>query len=696
VRIVAALVEAILAAALVGALEGLRVVTDSGVAAGAAASAAAWAVVAACACAGALAPCVLLTGILAALGRLPPVATWRRELAAGGAARAILVWRAALAAAVLGAVWITLFASASWSHESFRFIGGGSVGLIVACIATPLAAAAVAAALALDRRIVARLSRGVTTLLDGRRIFIALALAAILLAAGPPLAVHLAAPELRLEPVTGASQLVAAVAILRAAHLGRRRLAQLAAAAALAACAAGLWQLAHVPRARGLLVVHGVFGRVAAQQAWRLADRDGDGYAPASAGGADCDDADPARHPGAPEIAGNGIDENCTGADAPLSAISARTAPRPAAPAPRRSIVLITVDALRADHLGAYGYPRPTSPAIDAFAAAATRFAWAFTPCPATRCAIPALQTSRLPSVADPRAPTLASTLRDAGWDTAAITCCERFSRVEPEANGFVTVDISPDPERVRRPGQSNADVVADYALSWLSHRADPRPFFLWLHFYDPHQPYRAPEEPTRFGTRDPDRYDAEIAYADRHIGRVLSALDPRTTIIALSADHGEEFGEHGTRFHARSLYNQVVRIPLLVRTPDTPARVLSTPVSLADLMPTLLDLVGVAGPPGMNGRSLAASIRTGAEPPAHPILMELVPDHVIWRNVVAIADSPWKLIWDRDANAFSLFSLDDPADRRDRAGDEPAVLSDLRQRLLDTLDRELALPPPP
>ena len=111
--------------------------------------------------------------------------------------------------------------------------------------------------------------------------------------------------------------------------------------------------------------------------------------------------------------------------------------------------------------------------------------------------------------------------------------------------------------------------------------------------------------------------------------------------------------------------------------------------------MPTLLDLVGVAGPPGMNGRSLAAAIRDPRiAPPARPILMELVPDNVIRRDVASIVHGGWKVIWDREANAWSLFSLaDDPDDERDRAGDEPRVFADMQRRLLDTIDRELAWP---
>jgi arylsulfatase A-like enzyme len=707
-RIVAAIAgaaaEAVLAAAAVGALEGARLLAEVGAPAGAVAALGAWAVIAGVACAGAAAAALAFAAVLAALGRVPALAAWGRDVVAGGAPRAIAVWRAALAAAAVLAVGAAVFAIVGWSHDAFRFTGAGPVGLIVTCIVTPVAAAAAAAALALDRRAVARIRAGgrAAAALDGRRIWIAGALAVAALAVVPPLVTYLAAPEIPLERITGTAQLAAALAALRALRVGRRRAARLGALAALAACAAGLWQLARVEPARGAVVVYGVFGRAAARTLWRLADRDGDGYPPAALGGADCDDADPARHPGAREIAGNGVDENCTGADAPRAALAARAAPRPpaeppAGPAPRPNVVVITIDALRADHLGAYGYGRPVSPAIDAFAAQATRFAWALTPFPATRYAIPALHTGRMPALVDAETPTLASVLGGAGWDTAAITCCDRFARGERDVAGFATVDSSPDSARVRRAGQSNADVVADAALHWLAHREPAaRPFLLWLHFYDPHHPYRAPEDATRFGGHDRDRYDAEIAFADRHVGRVLAALDPRTTIVAIAADHGDEFEEHGTRFHARSLYNQVVRIPLLVRHPGAPARVITGPVSLADVTPTLLELAGVAGPPGMNGRSLAASIRTGAEPPAAPVLMELVPDGIIWRNVAAVAYGGWKVIWDRDANAWSLFSLEaDPDDRRDRAAAEPAVLADLRRRLLDALDRELAAPPP-
>jgi arylsulfatase A-like enzyme len=279
---------------------------------------------------------------------------------------------------------------------------------------------------------------------------------------------------------------------------------------------------------------------------------------------------------------------------------------------------------------------------------------------------------------------TLALALRDAGWQTAAITCCARFGLAKNELAGFTLIDGTADTIRMSRPGQSNSDVVVDTALEWLQSRDPQKPYFLWVHLYEPHFPYSAPSGPD-FGDRDVDRYDTEIAYADAQLARLLAKIDPNA-IVALTADHGDEFGEHGIRFHARSLYNQVVRIPLVVRAPGGKPRVVDTPVSLVDVMPTLLDLAGVTGPAGMNGVSLAPAIR-GDAAPARPLLIELLPDTQIKRDMAAVVTAPWKAIWDREANAWSLYKLSDRDDRDNRA-DDPALPS-LQKLLLETLDRE-------
>jgi arylsulfatase A-like enzyme len=502
-------------------------------------------------------------------------------------------------------------------------------------------------------------------------------------------------PALTLAPVVILSSIPVAVVAFRTLEVGRHRIAPLTAVAALAAIVIGAYLLHTSASSRGAIVSHGTVSLEVARKIWAHADHDGDHYAGPGAGGADCDDDDAKRNPGALEIPGNGIDENCTGADATDQGL--RRAPKPVLPehrpATRPNVVLVSIDALRADHLGAYGYARKTSPVIDALAASGTRFVWAYTSCPSTRCAIPSLLTGRYASTLRWRAerddvPSLASVFKDAGYDTAAITCCQRFALANKEMTGFTFVDARADLVRMARAGQSNADVVVDNALDWLKTRDSTRPYLLWLHLYEPHFPYSAPSDATTFGNSDLDRYDAEIAYADAQLGRLLATLDPATTVIAVTADHGDEFNEHGIRFHARSLYNQVVRIPLIIRAPGGHTSAPVTPVSLVDVMPTLLELAGVDGPAGMNGISLAPALRGDPPaPPTRPVLVELIPGSGIKRDMAAVISPPWKIIWDREANAWSLYNLDDPDDAHDRAAN--SALPSLQNLLRDTLDRE-------
>src|SRR6185503_6344749 len=177
---------------------------------------------------------------------------------------------------------------------------------------------------------------------------------------------------------------------------------------------------------------------------------------------------------------------------------------------------------------------------------------------------------------------------------------------------GLAAIDASPIGRLAASPGEANSDAVARGAVRWLRHHRSSRPFFLCMHCIDPHAPYQVPPGGQRFGDRTMELYDSEIHFADRSLGSVLAALDDlhlaSSTIDAVVSDHGEEFAEHGVRFHSRSLYNQVARILFVLRVPGAAPRVVDTPVSIVDVMPTLLDLVGVDGPGGMNGQSLAAA----------------------------------------------------------------------------------------
>ena len=221
------------------------------------------------------------------------------------------------------------------------------------------------------------------------------------------------------------------------------------------------------------------------------------------------------------------------------------------------------------------------------------------------------------------------------------------------------------------------------------------RPFFLWTHFIDPHHPYRHLPGTPDFGPKAVDRYDSEIAFVDQQIAAILAALDRTgladSTIVAIAADHGDEFKEHGNYYHSKNLYNQVLRVPLIIHVPGAPPRVVGAPVSLADLGPTLIDLVGLTGPEGQNGRSQAAAVLGSGDPVTRPVLSELIPGDGVERNLLAMTLGCDKLIWDRQANTYQLFSIcSDPDDSTDRATREPLVVERLRKRLFAEAEVEL------
>lgn len=629
---------------------------------------------------------VIAVGGLAIDRRIAP----RGERDVGSRARA--VWRGVLVLVALALVGVIGFRVVAWIHVAYRFHDATPIALLTVGMIVVLALAVVMASRAVDRWVAPRL----TFELSGRRGQIAAAVAAVLGVTAPVAVVALAIPAIGRGGVACAALLVVGVIVARAARLGTERFAQPVAASVLVMAVTGSLGMGRDPAARAAAIEQGTASTRVVRRLLALGDRDGDGYA-GRFGGADCDDANPDRHPAAIDIVGNGLDENCTGADAvarPLEAPAVTARPRGRQP----DILLVSIDALRADHLSAWGYGRPTSPAIDQLAAAGTRFAWAVTPSPTTRHALPALLDGRYASLAqrDGRPGSLAEVLQAAGYATGAVLCGDRLV-VADALRGFQEVDRSPEAARAASPGLDNAGAVVDAALRWWGPRTSGvsrGPAFLWVHLYEPHHPYVAPPGSPDFGAREIDRYDAEIAAADRELARLFAAVDPARTIIVLAADHGEEFGEHGLRFHARSLYNQVIRVPLVVRAPDSPGQVIASPVSLVDVMPTVLELAGVPAPPGLSGRSLAATVRGGSAATgatARAVLLELPPDRQITRDLVGAIAGGWKVIWDREANAWSLFAQGDAADAHDRAASDPAALGTMRQRLFELLDQELA-----
>ena len=276
--------------------------------------------------------------------------------------------------------------------------------------------------------------------------------------------------------------------------------------------------------------------------------------------------------------------------------------PQPARSAAASSLVLITIDTLRADRVGAYGHTAARTPAMDALAARGARFTSAFAVAPITLTSHASLMTGRYPAghggrhngmrIADD-VPTLAGALSKAGFATGAFVGAFPLDRRFGLDRGFQAYgDRMPRGRDGRPANERPGGAVVDEALAWLETNQSGR-FFLWVHLFEPHAPYGD----ARTGRPTGARYDDEIAEADRQVARLIDALGPsrETTLVAVTADHGEAFGEHGEIAHSIFVYDTTLRVPLIVAGPGIPQRTIDAPVSLVDLAPTLLARLGVA-----------------------------------------------------------------------------------------------------
>lgn len=312
-----------------------------------------------------------------------------------------------------------------------------------------------------------------------------------------------------------------------------------------------------------------------------------------------------------------------------------------AAEGARPSVLVISVDALRADRLGSYGYSRSTSPNIDHLLASGIRFERAWTPEPLTGPAMCSMVTGLQPHVhgatrnglrMQAGLESLPKTLAASGWRTAAFvgtwTLKDNLTLL---GEHFETYG-----ERLERRRwfgilnrEATCDDVTDDALDWLGEerkKGPERPFFLWVHYIEPHAPYRFHEEyADRLGVNDDaltksDRYDTEIAAVDQSIGRLLAgvrqAVDDRDLVVVFTADHGESLGEHGYWGHGRHLYEPSLRVPLGIVWRGTIAPgTLRSQVTLLDLAPTLLGLFDLDIPDNLPGDNLAEHLLSGSEP---------------------------------------------------------------------------------
>ncbi|MFT5154818.1 MAG: arylsulfatase A-like enzyme, partial [Planctomycetota bacterium] len=226
---------------------------------------------------------------------------------------------------------------------------------------------------------------------------------------------------------------------------------------------------------------------------------------------------------------------------------------------------------------------------------------------------------------------------------------------------------------------------ISDRGIAMMREHAqdEETPWFLWLHYFDPHNVY-VPHDDfiSEFGRKTPlDRYDCEIAFTDGHIARVLNTLEElgleEDTVVVLTADHGEEFGDHGGTGHRKTLYNEVVRVPLIIRAPGIEPRRVRESVSCVDFLPTMLQLVDVAAPPALEGRSLVDGMN-GQTLASRAILSELGKSR--WDSLI---EDNWKLLRHNGGESYYLYDLDsDPGEAHDLAATRTEQVASMSEAL--------------
>lgn len=356
-----------------------------------------------------------------------------------------------------------------------------------------------------------------------------------------------------------------------------------------------------------------------------------------------------------------------------------------------RGVVLISIDTLRADRLGCYGYDKPTSPNMDALAAGAVRFEHVTAPVALTLPSHSTMLTGTIPPWHGVRGNlhfrlgdsnvTVAERLAAAGYRTGGFVSSYVLDQQFGLSQGFDhfggVLDLTiPSPDEVELP----ASVTTAKALKWLDEAGD-EPFFMFVHYYDPHFPYESPEA---FGQRFEDPYDAEIAYVDAHVGQIIDRLKAKglydDVLLIVAADHGESLGEHSERFHGFFCYQSTLHVPLIVKPAhDVVPRVVDDMVGLTDITPTILAAAGIESDASLDGRDLLSPI----EPT--PVYFESLRPTTEGANpIVGLADDRWKYILTSRPELYDL--TQDPDELTNAIETAPAQARRLHGQLKETL----------
>jgi arylsulfatase A-like enzyme len=502
--------------------------------------------------------------------------------------------------------------------------------------------------------------------------------------------------------------------------------------------------LAEVPNVAQGIEKNAPLGKIALAVLRRASDHDKDGFS-ATYGGGDCNDHDPHVNPNAIDVPGNGVDEDCSGADTPAAveehedAASAHVTPKP-----KRTfnVILLTVDTLRPD-LGFMNYDKPTSPNLDKIAEKATIFERAYSMASYTGKAVGPMLIGKYPSetLTDfshfntyfESNVFVAERLRDAGVRTFAGMCHWYFRNPTGLKQGFEVWDTSAIPpgmgdndnvvtsdrmadlalKLLQRPentlGAANEDPAADSDAGDADKKPSTHRFFAWFHFFDPHAQYVPHEGSPDFNGKGPVGsqraiYDQEVWYTDKHIGRVLDyvASQPwaEDTAIVMTADHGEAFYEHNMMRHGSEIWDELVHVPLFVYVPGAEPRRVSARRSHIDVVPTILELMGVPLPEddSLRGKSLVDDVYLPKDGQHEErdiyIDMPQGPFNGVKRAVITVPGL--KLIHSGGA-MYQLFDLEsDPDEKKDLANNKELRATALeRMNAIRSRLKEIEVKPP-
>jgi choline-sulfatase len=407
-----------------------------------------------------------------------------------------------------------------------------------------------------------------------------------------------------------------------------------------------------------------------------------------------------------------------------LTGCESRTKPHTTTPLDHRNVVLITLDTTRADHLSCYAGDKASmakrhaqTPHLDTLAREGVRFVHTTVQVPLTLPSHASIFTGVYSDVhglrdmggfvLDERLPTLAEIARHAGLLTAAFVGSKAVARHFGLARGF---DLYDDRIAARSeeglPGtypRRSATETTDAALNWLHGHSQDR-FFLWVHYYDPHEPYDPPRAYKNRFSGDP--YSGAIAYVDEQVGRLVASLNPelrRRTLVIVIGDHGEGLYDHGEGTHGVFLYEDTLRVPFIMTGPDIPAQITIVPqVRSIDVLPTVADFLGQPSPGSLQGVSLWPLIKRGHPRPGqgfnYAYLETLYPrTYMGWSELRGMRTDRWKFVLAPRPELYDLES--DPGEKENVIARYPAEADELQKKIWELIgapakDQQLAYQP--